>query len=172
MVDIDGVISLFGPFSPGLEASGAPAAGAVSPREGSFHSIDGVPHFLSSTAARYLLDLGDLFDIVWASGWEEKAEEHLPHLLGLPARLPFLQFPRQAGVLRSANAHWKLTAIEAFAGSRPLAWIDDSINEACRQWARERPSPTLLVETSPELGLTGTEAEELRSWAMALAARA
>jgi hypothetical protein len=149
MVDIDGVISLFGPFFRALEASGAFAGGAAYPLEGSFHSIDGIPHFLSSTAARHLLDLSELFDVVWASGWEEKAEEHLPHLLGLPARLPFLRFPRQAGALRSANAHWKLAAIEAFAGPRPLAWIDDSMNEACREWARDRSSPTLLVETSP-----------------------
>jgi hypothetical protein len=169
MVDIDGVISLFGRFSGVLGASGSPVAGAVEELEGSFHSIDGIPHFLSSKAARHLLDLSDVFDLVWASGWEEKAEEHLPHLLGLPARLPFLRFPRRAGALRSANAHWKLAAIEAFAGARPLAWIDDSINEACREWARERPWPTLLVETSPERGLTGEEAQELRSWASELA---
>ena len=73
------------------------------------------------------------FELVWASGWEEKADEHLPHLLGLPPALPFLRFERAAG---RANAHWKLDAIDAYAGARPLAWIDDALNAACHEWAR------------------------------------
>ncbi len=83
MVDIDGVISLFG----GWEQAGWERAGEPSGRStGSFHSIDGTPHFLSSTAAAHLLELSSLFELVWASGWEERANEHLPHLLGLPRR--------------------------------------------------------------------------------------
>jgi hypothetical protein len=108
-----------------------------------------------------------LFDLVWASGWEEKADEHLPRLMGLPAGLPHLSFERSVG---RANAHWKLEAIERHAAGRPLAWVDDALNEACRQWARERSAPTLLVETDPRRGLTGREAEELRRWALSLAA--
>ena len=79
MVDIDGVISLFG---------GRRRRGAGRRPRARLHSIEGIPHFLSSTAAAHLLDLRAIFDLVWASGWEEKADEHLPRLLGLPARLP------------------------------------------------------------------------------------
>jgi hypothetical protein len=109
MVDIDGVISLFGAIDWG---------GAGAGREGSLHSIEGIPHFLSSEAAAHLLDLARIFDLVWASGWEEKAGEHLPRLLGLPRGIPHLSFDR--GVGRS-NAHWKLDAIDAYAGGRALA---------------------------------------------------
>src|SRR5258708_7808518 len=71
MVDIDGVISLFG----------AGAAGAAGGRVvGTFHSIEGIPHFLSATAATHLLTLETAFELVWASGWEERANEHLPNL--------------------------------------------------------------------------------------------
>jgi len=168
MVDIDGVISLFGPFSRAPGAPWEPAADGREALAGCFHSIEGIPHFLSSTAAAHLLDLAGLFDIVWASGWEEKAGEHLPRLLGLPAELPFLRFPRQARSTRTANAHWKLEAIDAFAGPRPLAWVDDSMNDACRQWAGGRPAPTLLVQTAPERGLTGQEAAALSEWALSL----
>ena len=158
MVDIDGVISLFG-------GSLGPNSGA-SAREGSFHSIEGIPHFLSSTAAAHLLDLASLFELVWASGWEERANEHLPHLLGMPAPLPYLRFARDVGGGSSpARAHWKLEAIEAYAGERPLAWIDDALDEACHEWALARPAPTLLVQTEPELGLTEREARQLRGWA-------
>jgi hypothetical protein len=163
LVDIDGVISLFG--SPGrslLQPAGSGRASSTPGPSGTFHSIDGTPHFLSSTAAAHLLVLDGDFDLVWASGWEERAEEHLPRLLGLPAGLPFLRFERSPG---RANAHWKLAAIDAYAGTRPLAWIDDAFNEACHEWAAEREAPTLLVQTLPEDGLTSREAEQLAAWA-------
>jgi hypothetical protein len=163
MVDIDGVISLFG--APGHSGLGRPEpvgdGGAETP-EGTFHSVDGTLHFLSSTAAGHLLALAEDFDLVWASGWEERAEEHLPHLLGLPEGLPYLRFERSPG---RTHAHWKLEAIEAYAGTRPLAWIDDAFNEACHEWAGEREAPTLLVQTLPEDGLTSREAEQLAAWA-------
>jgi hypothetical protein len=164
MVDIDGVISLFAGEGGRLDA----AAG------GSFHSIEGIPHFLSGTAAAHLLDLAEHFELVWASGWEERANDHLPHLLGLPGGMPFLRFERGASAPRRAllgasagslAAHWKLAAIDAHAGARPLAWIDDALDESCHEWARRRTAPTLLVETDPRRGLTEREAAVLMAWA-------
>ncbi len=163
MVDIDGVISLFG----GWERIAA-AQGGRHPLDGSFHSIDGTPHFLSATAAAHLLDLSSVFELVWASGWEERANEHLPHLLGMPPGLPFLRFERAVG---RANAHWKLEAIDAYAGDRALAWVDDALNDACHAWAQRRASPTLLVQTDPQHGLTAPEATRLADWAHALGGR-
>jgi hypothetical protein len=155
LVDIDGVISLFG-----FDGADRPP--------GSFHWVDGMPHFLSATAAEHLLALGEDFELVWASGWEERANEHLPHLLGVP-RLPHLRFERAVG---RGNAHWKLDAIEAHAGERPMAWVDDAFNDACHEWARERPAPTLLVQTSPARGLTPREVERLLGWARSARTRA
>jgi hypothetical protein len=176
LVDIDGVISLFG-----FPADAFNGRASARP-EGSFHAIDGIPHFLSSAAARHLLALVSDFDLVWASGWEEKAEEYLPHLLGLPAALPFLRFERGGagmnamggtGASTSTRAHWKLDAIDAFAGAeRPLAWIDDAFNDACHVWAGARPVPTLLVQTEPHTGLTQLHATQLREWASSAPVRA
>ncbi len=162
MVDIDGVISLFGALPD--------ASRDRRLLDGSFHSIEGIPHFLSSTAAAHLLGLSSLFDLVWASGWEDKADEYLPHLLGLPAGLPFLRFSSAVRVTRVANGHWKLEAIDAYAAVRPLAWIDDAFSPDCHEWASARPAPTLLVQTAPERGLTSREAQLLADWAMALPA--
>ncbi len=154
------MISLFGGDSTLLER--------VAQGEGSFHSIDGMPHFLSAEAAAHLLGLAADFELAWCSGWEERANEHLPHLLGLPAALPFLRFERSVG---RSNAHWKLAAIDEFAGTRALAWIDDALNEACHEWAAARDrggAPTLLVQTEPARGLTAHEAERLSAWARGL----
>jgi hypothetical protein len=150
-LDIDGVISLFG-----WEGSERP--------DGSFHAIDGIPHYLSAAAARHLLELDAHYETVWCSGWEEKANEHLPHLLGLPGPYPFLSFDDAS----PGGAHWKLAAIERHAGERPLAWVDDSLSEACWRWARRRDVPTLLVATEPSTGLTDTEVARLIEWAAAL----
>lgn len=153
-VDIDGVISLWG-----FDSNARPA--------GAFHNVDGVIHFLSSDAGIHLLALAEHFELVWCSGWEEKAEEHLPHALALPAGLPFLTFARNPG---RANGHWKLSAIESYAGPRrPLAWIDDAHDEACRAWAAARGAPTLLVATTPAVGLSAVHAQKLTAWAAGLA---
>jgi hypothetical protein len=153
LMDIDGVLSLFG-----FRSDERPP--------GTWIQVDGSPHFISADAAAHLLALGDLFEIVWCSGWEERANEHLPALLGLPSALPYLSFDRNPGRDR---AHWKLAAIDAHAGlERPLAWIDDAFNEACERWAAERSAQTLLVRTDPAVGLTAADVERLRGWAQTL----
>ena len=154
-VDVDGVISLWG-FDP-ADSDSRPAGG--------FLAVDGIPHFLSSEAGAHLLDLASDFELVWCTGWEERANEYLVAALGLPGPLPVVALDDHRGPGHTTPAHWKLDAVEAHAGERPLAWIDDALNEACFGWAESRPAPTLLVETSPESGLRAPHAERLRSWA-------
>ncbi len=163
MVDIDGVLSLWG-FPP----DAAP--------EGSLHFVEGIPHFLSAAAARHLLALVPDFDVVWCSGWEERADEYLPALLGLPRGLPHLCFERRGGADgtgageaagKSLHGHWKIAAIDAHARGRPLAWIDDCLDAACHAWAAARLAPTLLVQTTPAQGLTEPQAAQLQAWAQA-----
>jgi hypothetical protein len=158
LVDVDGVISLWG-----FPADARP--------DGAFAAVDGMPHFLSAEAGRHLLALAETFDLVWCTGWEEKANEYLPALLGLPGPLPYLSFDRHVPGGRgriSMPGHWKLGAIDAHVDGRPTAWIDDAFNEACHAWARAREAPTLLVETAPPTGLRQEHAERLRTWAQAL----
>jgi hypothetical protein len=153
MIDVDGVISLFG-FEP------------ARPPAGRFELVDGVAHYLSATAGEHLCLLSATFELVWCTGWEEKANEYLPLALGLPGPLPHLTFERAVG---RANAHWKLGAIDAFASpSAPLAWIDDAHDGTCAQWASARGAPTLLVSTEPAIGLTDRHVAGLFAWARAL----
>ena len=101
--------------------------------------------------------------------FRSKADEHLPLALALPRGLPFLSFDRNPG---RGHGHWKLPAIEAYAGpDRPLAWIDDAHDDACRAWAAHRAAPTLLVATDPATGLTRAHAARLQAWADALTAQ-
>ena len=150
-VDVDGVISLWG-FDPNERPPGA------------FTVVDGIPHFLSSEAGAHLLDLSGTFDLVWCTGWEEKANEHLAPALGLPTPLPYLSFDAARGAGHTTPGHWKLAALEAHAGSRAIAWIDDAFNEACWQWARLRSAPTLLVETTPSVGMVAEHRDRLAAF--------
>jgi hypothetical protein len=150
LIDVDGVISLFG-FDP------------TRPPAGRWELVDGIAHFLSATAGAHLRQLAEDFELAWCTGWEEKANEYLPLALGLPGPLPHVQFER--GV-RPPNAHWKLTAIErCLDPSRPLAWIDDAHDERCAAWEAARAAPTLLVGTEPAIGITDEHVTVLRDWA-------
>lgn len=154
-VDVDGVLSLFG-FDPAAELPGP------------FHWIDGIAHCVPPDTGPRLVRLADSFELVWATGWEEKANEYLPHILGLPFRdLPTLTFDGRA---RFGSSHWKVDVIDAYAGNRPAAWIDDNIDDSGRLWASERKAPTLLVETLAPVGLTDDHVETLCDWAQRVSA--
>jgi hypothetical protein len=151
-VDVDGVLSVFG-----FPHSGPPP--------GQLHSVEGMPHCLAHGCGERLIRLGDSYELVWATGWEERANEHLPHLLGLGREYPTLAFDNEP---QWGSAHWKLAAIERYAKGRPAAWIDDNFNEACRSWASARSEPTLLVHTDAAVGLTDEHVVKLERWAAAV----
>jgi len=149
-IDIDGVISLFG--------------WEERPAHTQLQLVDGVPHAISLPVGDRLLRLSEHFELVWASGWEDKANFYLPQLLGLP-ELPHIGFDVAA---RSGGAHWKLAAIEAYAGERAIAWVDDNFDQSCYEWAERRTAPTLLVPTEPHLGLEEGHVAALAAWATSL----
>jgi hypothetical protein len=154
LVDVDGVISLFG-FDRGQ------------PPAGRWQSVDGIPHYISAVAGEHLLALSEVFELAWCTGWEEKANEYLPAALGLLGPLPHLSFGSAGPV---AHAHWKLAEIDRFAGQeQPVAWIDDAHDHRCHAWADARGAPTLLIGTDPAVGITAEHTEVLRRWAAAQA---
>jgi hypothetical protein len=151
-VDVDGVISIFGfDEPPGRD-------------EAQFELIDGMVHCISLPAGRRLLRLAEHYELVWATGWEDRANDYLPNILGLP-ELPHLTFN---GAARFGSAHWKLGPLDAYCRGRAMAWIDDNLDESCYEWARERPEPTLLVPTEPQFGLEEAQTEALTGWALGL----
>lgn len=152
-VDIDGVVSLFG-FDEQPRGVGA-----------EMELIDGALHCISMPAGERLGRLAADYEMVWATGWE-RGGERIAELLDLP-RWPALRFK---GALRFGSADWKLEPLGRYAQGRPLAWIDDSFDEACYAWARSRREPTLLVDTEPEQGLQEVHVEALLGWARSLGA--
>ncbi|MGI8846084.1 MAG: HAD domain-containing protein [Thermoleophilaceae bacterium] len=149
-VDVDGVLSLFG-FASQEELPGP------------FVWVDGIAHCIPAATGPRLERLAETFELVWATGWEEKANEYIPRILGLPFRgLPVLTFDGRAVF---GSSHWKLEAIDLYAEGRPAAWVDDNLDDACEAWAAGRAQPTLLVRTLPTTGLTEEHVVELEAWA-------
>lgn len=153
-VDVDGVVSLFGYEEP------------PDPTMARFELIEGSVHCISIAAGERLRRLSESFDLIWASGWEERANHHISPLLALP-ELPYLAFE---GSARFGSAHWKVPPLDGFTHGKAVAWIDDSFDEPCYSWARGRSEPTLLVPTESALGLEEAQAEALLAWARSLEA--
>lgn len=183
-VDVDGVISLFGFDTPPPPASVA------------WHLIDGSPHCISLAAGERLSRLAARFELVWATGWQERANDRLPQVIGI-GPLPVIEFDlpvampgsqttggqpehdgeqagRAGGSAASAGSvagHWKLEALDRFAGGRAIAWIDDSLDATCFEWAARREaagSPTLLAPTEPDIGIEEGHVAAMESWALGL----
>ncbi len=148
-LDVDGVISLFGFEGPPHDAPGR------------FHLINGIAHCISDNVGGRIKRLAERYEVVWATGWEDRANERLPQLLGLDGDLPYLTFDGKA---RFGSAHWKIGPIDDYARDQPLAWIDDCLDESCHSWAASRSAPTLLVPTEPFTGLTEDLTDALLRW--------
>jgi hypothetical protein len=128
--------------------------------------VDGIVHHIGDGMDRRIAQLLPHFESLWATGWGERANEHLVYLLNLPAELEVVEFAVAPST--DGSGHWKLDALTGRAGDRAAAWIDDGHNDACVEWAQQRAAPTLLLSTDPFEGLTDAQVEQLIDWAASL----
>lgn len=147
-LDVDGVIAL-SVFSKGLPPGQM--------RESPLGFI-----YLPDRTGGLVRKLASRFDIVWATGWEHRANSGLLDPLGLREELPVLTFGKKA---RADSSEWKIKRVNAHAGGRPAAWLDDHFVDLHERWAARRPEPTLLVRVDPHAGLTPDHVERLLRWA-------
>ena len=132
------------------------------PAPGGFHEVEGMTHCIGHSAGERLGRLAERFELVWATGWKDRANEYLPRILGLEApELPSVTYSNPPEV----DARWKLPGIDEYAGDRPAAWIDDNLSGPCERWAREREAPTLLIRSEPATGISEEHVERLLEWA-------
>ena len=71
-------------------------------------------HCISTPTGPRLNRLAKTYELIWASGWEDRANDYLPHILGVP-EFPYLTFDGRA---QFGTAHWKLEALEEYAQDR------------------------------------------------------
>lgn len=107
----------------------------------------------------WVVELQRVFDVAWATGWNEEANRLLAPRLGL-APLPVVTMP--AAPFDPGD---KVRPIAEFAGHRPAIWIDDLHTERARAWSAARREPTLLISITPSIGLTREAVDEAMAWA-------
>ncbi|RPK64885.1 hypothetical protein EES42_26420 [Streptomyces sp. ADI95-17] len=109
-------------------------------------------------------------DLVWATTWEEEANEFIAPVLGLP-ELPFIAWSPSRAV-PGGGVFWKTPEIVEWAQGRPFAWVDDEITEQDRTWVHEHhDGPALLHRIDPRHGLSGDDFATLTAWAGGLDGR-
>ncbi|MFE0459554.1 HAD domain-containing protein [Kitasatospora sp. NPDC058965] len=107
--------------------------------------------------------------LVWATTWEDEANDVLAPRLGLP-RLPVVHWPAPDGEDDEEDCgplgrHWKTGPLVARAAGRPFVWLDDEITAADRSWvARHHPAPALLHRVDPRLGLQPADYAAVTGW--------
>lgn len=103
-------------------------------------------------------------ELVWATTWQDDANETIAPLLGLPD-LPVVDIPDHDDGDVPGGPHWKTPLLVDWAAGRPFAWVDDEITEADRAWvALHHPERALLHCVDPGRGLTDADFAALDAW--------
>lgn len=124
--------------------------------------------WLNPDHGRQLLQLGGLFDLVWATTWVGEANTYIGPVLGLP-ELPVVDWP-EAAAAEASEAHpgvfWKTRRLVEHAGGRPFAWVDDEIGSHDRHFvATHHRNSALLHRVDARLGLREEDFEVLAAFA-------
>jgi hypothetical protein len=122
-------------------------------------TLDMVPNI-----AQQLKELEEYFEIVWCTGWNQAANSLMAESLGLEP-YPWIDLSK---VPFTIEGTWKLEAVISYIGDRPVAWIDDILDEDAYNWASNRESPTFLVKPDYYQGMTRDQVDELINWAKEL----
>lgn len=181
-LDVDGVLNCFGSIWTDEYDAVAWEMPPFSPPNASY--MLRVPR---GTSGR-LATLGERFEIVWCTMWEERAHPAFVGKIGGIGTVcdcapfeppidcecgatgirpwPVISFRRAVWDGRST---WKLPAVKEYIGDRPFAWIDDDLFADAFEWAHDRATrlgiPTQLVRTNPAVGLADEHVAELLRWA-------
>lgn len=117
--------------------------------------------------------LAEVFEMHWATMWEDSANIDLHPYLGFVDPWPFIEWDsHQKQLLRAGllmEESWKLLDIKRYVGEdQPFAWVDDDIQEDARVWVAQRPGPSLLLQTNEDMGLTEVHVSLLLEFAEGL----
>lgn len=109
---------------------------------------------LSPEHGRMLLAMQDVFQLGWATTWEDEANTKIGPKIGLP-KLPYAKVSERGD---------KAQGVRELVGNTPFAWLDDLHYWHGGSEFTDDPN-VLLVAVNPEVGLTAENLTEAREWA-------
>lgn len=100
-------------------------------------------------------------ELVWATTWEDYANEHIGPAIGLP-ELPVIKWGFKA-------KHWKFDAVLEYVGDRPFIWFDDDFHTLPleRHWFEGQigsDARYALYFVDPRIGLTELDFKAADTW--------
>ena len=101
--------------------------------------------------------------MIWATGWEERANDHLPHLLGLRGRPPRAHLWRPRPLRHRPLEARSARGVRAATGRWP-----GSTTPSTRAVTRGRPSEAprpCSCPTESDVGLTDAQVDAILDWA-------
>ncbi|MFI6321186.1 HAD domain-containing protein [Nonomuraea sp. NPDC050556] len=153
LVDVDGVLNPFGRPSPAFRRYSCPVDGRT-------YTV----HLNPWHGARLLdLALQTRSELVWATTWEDNANDWIAPRLGLP-RLPVIHLgpdrPSEVGEM------FKTPAVADYVQGRPFVWFDDYVFQEDEDYLRghQGVGEFLLIQVPPKRGLAWEHLEAARQW--------
>ncbi|MEV5315854.1 hypothetical protein [Streptomyces sp. NPDC052610] len=126
--------------------------------------------WLNAAHGPRLLELGERYELVWATTWGAEANTFISPVLGLP-ELPVVAWP----VMHDAGpdgTFWKTRHLVAHAAGRPFAWVDDELGERDEAFVAVRHAGVaLLRHVDPRLGLRDDDFAALDAFAESVRGR-
>lgn len=175
-LDVDGVLNAFGAWHRVTDGWGFARGRFEAPEGYRAMRADGYELLVRPEYADWVNRLAERFDMVWATMWMERAPLALGPLLGFGADWPWIDFYQHQDYATDQRTGagvggYKFPGVVATAGDRPLVWIDDDLEPAIYEWAKERDetvAPTFLVQPFPDEGWTYSEFKAIEAFADAL----
>ena len=120
---------------------------------------------------KWIAELEEHFEIVWATMWTHKANEFIAPILGV-GPYPVIDHHNLPDNIDERKLHaidsFKIATIDPYIGDRPFAWLDDDISVTAKTWASARSAPTKLVAPDSLIGFERQHVDELIEWAGSL----
>ncbi|MFG2822083.1 hypothetical protein ACGFX4_21975 [Kitasatospora sp. NPDC048365] len=108
------------------------------------------------------------YDLVWCTAWRSEANTGIGPFIGLP-ELPAIEWESMFHG-DPDGLHWKTRQLSAWAGGRPLVWVDDEAEPHDAAWlAAHHPAPARVLIVDHRHGLRPADFATLTTWAAELA---
>ncbi|GAA4533123.1 MULTISPECIES: HAD domain-containing protein [Nonomuraea] len=103
-------------------------------------------------------------ELVWATTWEQHANEWIAPRLGLPP-LPVIEMAPGENGSRHGEM-FKTRHVAEYVGDRPFVWFDDQVYQEDEDYLRARQGlgEFLLVHVPGRVGLTSRHLAAAREW--------
>jgi hypothetical protein len=102
-------------------------------------------------------------ELVWATAWEQNANNEISSRIGLP-HLPVIAVG--GDLLSRAGEHFKTRPVADYVRRRPFVWFDDELTPADQDYLSVHPGvgAFLLIDIDPRTGLADHHLAQARDW--------